>query len=115
MPGSSNVVRGNLQFSQVLYLPLVTVPNLAANVTATQTVTVNGVQVGDFVFVNQQSTVAGISVENVFVSAANTVTMLWSNTTIAAVNGTAPQPFLIKVERPENMTGGLVSLPSAVV
>jgi len=115
MPGSSTVMRGNSQFCMNLYIPLVTVPNLAANVTATQVVTVQGVVPGDVLVWNQQGTVAGISVENAFVSALNTVTFLWSNTTIAAVNGTPPQAFMIQVTRPENLTGGLSSLPSAIV
>lgn len=115
MPGSTNVLRGNGQFMQVLSIPLVTVPNLPANSTATQTVTVPGVLVSDFVFWNQLSVVAGISVENAFVSAANTITFLWSNTTVAAVNGTAPQGFLIGIFRPENTTGGLAGLPSAII
>ena len=67
MPGGSTAQRGNELFAQVLYLPLVTVPNLPANVTVTQTFTVNGVQIGDLISWNQQSTVSGISVENVFV------------------------------------------------
>lgn len=116
MPGSATAQRGNELFAQMLYLPLVTVPNLAANVTATQAFTVNGVQIGDLISWNQLTTVAGISVENVFVSAANTMTFLWSNTTVAAVNGTPPQPFLIEVTRSENYpVGGLAGLPSAII
>lgn len=115
MPGGSTAQRGNELFAQMLYLPLVTVPNLAASSTATQTFAVSGTQFGDLVSWNQLSTVAGISVENVFVSAAGVLTFLWSNTTIAAVNGTAPQPFMIEVTRSENaVDGGVITLPSAV-
>jgi hypothetical protein len=98
----------------IINVPLVTVPNLAANSTASQVITVQGLLPGDVITWNQQSVVAGISVENAFVSAINTLTMLWSNTTVAAVNGTAPQSFLFIVQRPE-MSGGVSSLPSAVV
>lgn len=116
MPGSATALRGNLLLAQVLYLPLVTVPNLAANVTATQTVNVTGVLIGDVISWNQLSTVAGISVENIFVSATGVLTFLWSNTTVAAINGTPPQPFQVIVFRPENVpVQGLIGLPSAVV
>lgn len=115
MPGSTTIQRGNEIFEQMLYLPAVTVPNLAANATASQTFAVPNVNVGDLIGWNQQSTVAGISVENVYVSAAGTLTFLWSNTTTGAINGTAAQPFLISVTRGENVSlNGLASLPNGI-
>ena len=115
MPGGTRYQQGNILFEQVLYLPAVTVPNLPANSTVSQTVTIPGVVSGDVIGYSQQATVAGISVENAFVSATNVVTFLWSNTTTGAVNGTAAQPFLIVVTRPENAVLGLAALPTAVV
>lgn len=115
MPGGATAQRGNELFAQMLSLPLVTVPNLPASSTVTQTFSVPGVLSGDLISWNQLSTVAGISVENVFVSAANVLTFLWSNTTVAAVNGTAAQPFVIEVTRSENaVDGGIGTLPSAI-
>jgi hypothetical protein len=115
MPGGATAQRGNELFAQMLSLPLVTVPNLPASSTVTQTFTVPGTQIGDLISWNQLTTVAGISVENVFVSASGVLTFLWSNTTIAAVNGTPPQPFVIEVTRAENVVdGGLAALPNAV-
>lgn len=115
MPGSSTLQRGNEIFEQMLYLPSVTVPNLAANATASQTFAVPNVAMGDLIGWNQQSVVAGISVENVYVSAAGVLTFLWSNTTVAAINGTAAQPFVISVTRGENVSlNGLTSLPNGI-
>lgn len=99
MPGGTTLSRGNTQLVELLYLASVTVPNINANTTQTQTVTVNGAQVGDLVFWNQQSTVSGISVENIYVSAVNTLTFLWSNTTTSNVTGTAAQPFVLVLLR----------------
>lgn len=112
MPGSSTLQRGNEQFDMLCYLSAVTVPNVNANSTATQTVTLNGVVVGDFIGWNQQSTVSGISVENIYVSAANTLTFLWSNTTGSNVTNTAAQPFIISVCRADIVP--YTALPSAI-
>lgn len=115
MPGASTIQRGNEIFAQLIYLPLVTVPNLPLNATATQVIAVPGVNVGDLISWNQQSVVAGISVENIYVSSAGNLTFLWSNTTVAAVNGTAAQPFVLEVTRGENVSlGGLASLPNGI-
>lgn len=115
MPGGSTISRGNEIFAGMIYLPTVTVPNIAANATATQTFSVPNAAIGDLIGWNQLSTVTGISVENVYVSAAGVLTFLWSNTTIAAVNGTPGQPFLISWERGENVSlGGLASLPNGI-
>lgn len=112
MPSGTTIQRGNEQFDMLLYLASVTVPNVNANSTATQTVTVNGVQVGDFIGWNQQSTVSGISVENIYVSSANTLTFLWSNTTGSNVTNTAAQPFIISVCRADIVP--YTALPSIV-
>lgn len=115
MPGAATLQRGNEIMDQLIYLPAVTVPNLLASATATQVIAVPGVNVGDLISWNQQSVVAGISVENVYVSSAGNLTFLWSNTTIAAVNGTPAQPFLLSVCRAENVSlNGLASLPNGI-
>ena len=115
MPGGSTLQRGNELFAQMIYLASVAVPNINANSTATQTVTVQGVVTGDLISWNQQSTVSGISVENIYVSAANTLTFLWSNTTGSNVTSTANQPFVLQVTRAENtVESGLAGLPNGI-
>jgi hypothetical protein len=115
MPGGSTAQRGNELFAQMLYLPLVTVPNLPASSTVAQTFAVAGTQLGDLISWNMQTNIAGAAVENIFVSAAGVLTFIWSNATIAAINGTAPQPFIIEVTRSENaVDGGIATLPTSV-
>jgi len=99
MPGGSQIPRGNVLLKTMLYLPSVTVPNVNANATALQTITVQGVQQGDLISWNQLSTITGIAVDNVYVSAANTLTFYWSNTTGSNVTNSAAQPFLISISR----------------
>jgi hypothetical protein len=115
MPGSSTAQRGNELFAQVIYVPLVTVPNVAANATASQVVAVSGVQVGDLISWNQQGVVTGLAVDNIFVNAANSLTFYWTNSTVAAINASPPQPFLIEVTRPENVVdGGITTLANSI-
>lgn len=115
MPGGSRYQQGNEIFDQMLYLPSVPVPNVAANATANQTFTIPGVLVGDLIGWNQQGTIAGLSVDNIFVSASNVVTFFWSNATVGAINGSANQAFVISVCRAENANLGLTQLPTAIV
>lgn len=117
MPGGNRTQLGNELFAQILYLPSVTVPNVAANATASQTVTVPGVLLGDLVGWNQQGNITGLSIDNIYVSANNTLTFYWSNTTVAAINSSPAQPFLIEISRPENVGQTLASsgLPNQIV
>ncbi len=114
MPGGNRSQLGNELFAQTLYLPAVTVPNVPASSTVTQSITIAGVIVGDMLQANWQSNVVGLAVENVYVTAPNTTTWVWSNATVAAINSTAAQPFLLEVTRPENASTGLNSLPNTV-
>lgn len=114
MPGGTRSQLGNGLFEQILYLPSVAVPNVAANATSSQAVTVPGALPGDLISWNQQGVIAGLSVDNVYVSAVNTLSFFWSNTTVAAINGSANQPFLICVLRGENTSLGLLQMPNSV-
>jgi hypothetical protein len=65
--------------------------SVAANTTAEQTFTVNGLQVGDSVDVNKASHQVGLSIGNVRVSAANTLAIQYVNTSGAAIVPTSEQ------------------------
>lgn len=114
MPGSSTIQRGNEIFAQMIYLPNVTVPTVAANASVSQAVTVPGIQVGDIISWNQQAVVAGLACDNIFVSAANTLSFYWTNTTVGSL-GPTTSPFLLEVTRGENVSlGGIASLPNGI-
>jgi len=65
--------------------------SVAANTTAVQTFTVNGLAVGDSIDVNKPSHQAGLSIGNVFVSAANTLQIQYVNTTAGAITPASEQ------------------------
>src|ERR1700749_1812230 len=100
MPGSA-VAGGNELFDTLIYVTITPPATITTATTTTTTTTVNGVVVGDLLSWNQvvPSLNALISVTNMYVSAANTVTSTWS-TEGATVNGAAALQFLISVIRP---------------
>lgn len=63
------------------YSKELTPASVAANTTAEQTFTVNGLVVNDIVTVNKPSLNAGIGIVNVRVSAADTLAITYSNNT----------------------------------
>lgn len=73
--------------------------SVAANTTAEQTFTVNGLQVGDFVEINKPSVQAGLGIVNTRVSAANTLAITFSNNTAAAIVPTASEVHFLCVTR----------------
>lgn len=58
---------------------------VGANTTAVQTFTVPGLAVGDSVDVNKPSHQVGLSIGNVFVTAANTLQIQYVNTTAGSI------------------------------
>ena len=115
MPGPSDRAMGNVALEMTLQQSL-TPPNVPANSTVLQTYTLNGVQVNDVIEYNQQSHVAGLLVGNMWVSAANTISVQYTNVTVAAINGTPAQNYVLTVTRANPLlTAGGYSLPTAIV
>lgn len=85
--------------------------SVAANTTAEQTFTVNGLVVGDMLVITKPSVTAGLSVGNPRVSAANTLALTLENHTAAAIDA-GSETYRILWFR--NDQGGR-ALPSAVM
>jgi hypothetical protein len=108
--GPTSLPFGNVQ--QVALLAVALSPAIvAANTTAEQTFTVNGLLVGDFVEVNKPTTQAGLGVVNARVSAANTLAIAFSNNTASGITPTASESYQLLVVRPiaSALSGGLPS------
>jgi hypothetical protein len=110
MPGQSTLPRGNIAVAMILQTTL-SPAQVAANTTAEQTFTVNGLLVGDQVAVTKPTTQAGIGIVNARVSAANTLAIAFSNNTGGGITPTASEVYIIELNRPENPN----NLPTAVV
>jgi hypothetical protein len=75
---------------------------VAANTTAEQTVTVNGLKTTDHVYSASKPTEqAGLAVRNLRVSAANTLSVQFINNTGAGITPTALEAYSALVGRPE--------------
>lgn len=108
--GPTSLPFGNVQISALLAVAL-TPAQVAANTTAEQTFTVNGLIIGDFVEVNKPTSQAGLGLANFRVSAANTLAITFSNNTAAGITPTAGESYQILVVRPiaSALSGGLPS------
>lgn len=110
MPGlGTTLCRGNISASMLIAPSLTPVAVLQAT-TAEQNFTVNGLAVGDMVEVcaNVAQT-AGVGISNCRVSAANTLTIGFSNSTAGTLTPAAGQ-YLVCIVRPESLP-----LPTAAV
>lgn len=109
MPGPTTLARGNIAISMILGVTI-SPASVAANTTAEQTFTVNGLAVGDAVTIIKPTTQAGLGIVNVRVSAANTLAIAFSNNTGSPIVPTAGETYTLCVDRPEYLP-----LPTAIV
>jgi len=113
MPGASDIAYGNEKMAMVVYLPSVTFPTLAANASATSTVTLPGALPLDCIGWNMQAPAAHLVIDNIYVSSANTLTVLWGTDGTGVTGATVA--VLLTVERATNANLGTSVLPSAIV
>lgn len=109
MPGGTRNQLGNELFAQTLYLPAVTFPTLGANASSDNTFSVPGVLPGDLISWNVQAPPAHLVLDNVHVSAADTIKLRWG--TDATGISTSTVAILLEVTRPENL---YTTLPSSL-
>jgi len=91
-------VLGNIVKQSVISVTL-SPAEVAANTSAEQTFTVNGLAVGDHVVVNKPTAQAGLAIVGTRVSAANTLAITFGNFTGAGITPTASQTYLVLVSR----------------
>lgn len=106
---------GNMSNEWILLLTPGLTTSITANSSVEVTVTVAGLLTTDFVEVNKQNHVAGLSVGNSRVSAANTLAIQMVNSTSAAIALQSTDQYMVSVERPmaQYVTNGLpTSIPS---
>lgn len=113
MPGKATIAYGNELLDSVVYIPAVTFPTLATNASATSTLVIQGTLPGDCISWNMQAPPAHLVLDNVYVSAANTLTITWS-TDVTGITG-ATVAVLFEVVRVDGANLGIATFPSAVV
>jgi hypothetical protein len=113
MAGKSNVSLGNLALDTMLSVSA-TYPTLSGGASATTTLTVPGVQLYDMVSWNMYAPPAHLVLDNMYVSAANTLTILWGTDSTGLGTG-GSVTLLLGVTRVAETNLGLSQLPSALV
>ena len=95
----SNILTGNVLNARIVSITLDPAA-LGTATSAEETFTVNGVKVGDLVFINKPSATAGVGIVGARVSAENTIGITFMNATAATVNP-ASETYSLIVFRPE--------------
>ena len=99
---STTLARGNVLLNLLLGVTL-TPTALTASTTTSQTFTIPGLQLLDIVSVNfSGAQTAGVGIANAYVSAANVLTIVFSNST-AGTPTPAAGTYLITLDRAENL------------
>ena len=73
--------------------------SVAANTSAEQTVTVNGLSTTDIVFINKPTTNAGLVVGGCRVSSANTLAVTFGNLTASPINPGSESYYVMAIRR----------------
>ena len=113
MPAASDIAYGNEKLDSILYLTGVTYPTLGANASGSNTFTVQGLLPLDFISWNMQAPPAHLILDNIYVSSANTLTILWSSDATGISTGSVN--VLIEVVRATNANLGSGALPAVLV
>ena|SRR5665213_3630753 len=116
MPGGSQFAAGNVQMLQAIYASITPAASILTNVSATSTYTILGLVIGDLIDLYPQAAVTTLlSVGAVWVSAANTLSVQWINSTgsTSTASPTAITCGLI-VQRSSLSAYGVANWPTAI-
>lgn len=102
---SAGIQSGNIIAMGVLQVS-VDIANTPTITTAETDVTVPGIKVGDFVFVNKPSHSTGLGIVNARVKSDGVISIQTLNPTVAAINPSA-ETFTILWVRPETVTSAV--------
>src|SRR5271168_5317296 len=106
MPGSSTLSRGNILMVLALQVTLTPAASVGAGLSVTSTYTIPNLAVGDMVDIYPQAAItAPLSFGAIWVSAANTLSVQWTNAS-AATSSASPTAVLCEllVNRAENVS-----------
>lgn len=111
MPGGSRVSIGNTLFSQSIYASLTPAASVGNASSSTSTYTINGLLQYDLIDLYPQSALTTtLSLGSIWVSAANTLSIQWINSTAGTSTGSpAAISFIILVTRAEPASQGAFS------
>lgn len=94
----TGIIKGNTENVSVVQVTI-NPASVAANTTAEQTFTIDGLAVGDVVFVNKPSLSAGLGIAGARVSSANTLAITFINTAGSPIDA-GSETYLVGVISP---------------
>ena len=112
MPGKYMIAAGNEIIDTVVYVPALSYPTISAGGIASATQTITGVQPLDCFSWTVLGLPAHLALENIYVSAANTITSTWSSDGSGIASGTVAA--LLEVVRVDGANLGLSVFPQSV-
>lgn len=112
MPAKFLQAAGNEIMDTVIYAPALAYPNVTAGGIASTTQTINGVLPLDCISWTVLGLPAHLALENIYVSAPNTITSTWSSDASGISAGTVPA--LLEVVRIDGGNLGTSVIPQAI-
>jgi hypothetical protein len=116
MPGGSFSLIGNCLFQQALYASIKPAASVTNASSTTSTYTIKGLLPGDLIDLYPQAALTTtLSIGAIWVSAADTLSIQWINSTSGTSTGSPTAiNFAICVVRPEAIAGGVTTYPQAL-
>lgn len=116
MPGGTLSLIGNLSMAQAIYVSITPAASVTAASSTTSTYTIPGLVVGDgIVFCPQGALTTPLSADAAWVSAANTLSISWTNASAGTSSGSpSATNCLLIILRPERVAFGLSQLPNGI-
>lgn len=116
MPGGTLPWLGNVAMGQVIQATITPAASVGGASSSTSTYTINGLVVGDAVLFCPQAAITGVlSADAIWVSAANTLSIQWSNAS-ASTSSASPTALtcVLVVVRPSNVYAGVSSYATSI-
>jgi len=112
MPSKFIQAAGNEILDTVIYVPALAYPTVAASGITSTTQTIVGVMPLDCISWTVLGLPAHLALENIYVSAINTITSTWSSDTTGIASGTVPA--LLEVVRVDGANLGTSIIPQTI-
>lgn len=119
MPGGSQIAPGNVAANFILYASIKPPATVVTNSSSVSTYTINGLLQGDCIDLYPQANLATsttyLTIGGAWVSASNTLSIQWVNSTSASSSGSPTAvDFVVQVSRPDLLPYGYKNYPQAV-
>lgn len=116
MPGGTLPALGNLQMVQAIQASITPAATVLTVASTTSTYTIPGLVVGDAIHLNPQAALpATLAIGGVWVSAADTLSIQWTNPSAGSSTGSPTAiTCVVLVLRPSNVASGISSYPTVI-